>query len=66
MGFGQEFVIFALDNLVALFVYFILFPVLLCSQVGFLTQVGSIELIDILCTENIKYSNDNDSRQHAD
>ena len=26
MGFGQEFVIFALDNLVALFVYFIFFP----------------------------------------
>ena len=29
MGFGQEFVIFALDNLVALFVYFIFFPMLL-------------------------------------
>ncbi len=42
MGFGQEFVIFALDNLVTLFVHLILFPVLLCSQVGFLTQVGSI------------------------
>ncbi len=66
MSFGQKLIIFALDNLVTLFVHFILFPVLLCSQVGFLTQVGSIELIDILCTENIKYSNDNDSGQHTD
>ena len=53
MGFGQEFVIFALDNLVALFVYFIFFPMLLCGQVGFFTQVRSIELIDVLRTENI-------------
>ena len=48
MGFRQEFVIFALDNLVALFVYFIFFPMLLCGQVGFFTQVRSIELIDVL------------------
>ncbi len=66
MGFRQEFVIFALDNLVALFVYFIFFPMLLCGQVGFFTQVRSIELIDVLRTENIKYSNDNDSSQHTD
>lgn len=63
MGFGQEFVIFALDNLVALFVYFIFFPMLLCGQVGFFTQVRSIKFIDVLRTENIKYSNDDDSGQ---
>ena len=66
MGFRQEFVIFALDNLVTLFVYFVFFPMLLCGQVGFFTQVRSIELIDVLRTENIKYSNDNDSSQHTD
>ena len=66
MGFGQEFVIFALDNLIALFVYFIFFPMLLCSQICFLAEIGGVELIDKLRTEKIEYGNNDDSRQYTE
>ena len=66
MSFGQEFVIFALDNLVTLFVYFVFLPVLLCGQICFFTKVGGIEFIDKLCAEKIEYGNNDDSCQYTE
>ena len=66
MSFGQEFVIFALDNLVTLFVYFVFLPVLLCGQICFFTKIGGIEFIDKLCAEKVEYGDNDNGCQHTE